>query len=141
VIRTRAVASRTTLLLVRMRFQIVSCRGPQETALLAEDCQVLGFSGAPDAAQWLPPDEADGLLDAQPAANIAPQQAGDFLRRVVEGFDPLREALDEAAALRGQVLLEAHRRVRAAARLRGVQIDVRPHLPPDVLGVYVLLPA
>ncbi len=80
------------------------------------------------------------MLDAEPAANIAPQQASDFLRRVVEGFEPLREPLNEAAEARGKELLDAHRRVRTAARVKGVRYDVRPHLPPDVLGVYVLLP-
>ncbi len=140
VIRTRAVDVRTTLLLVRFRYHIVTRRGDEEIALLAEDCQTLGFIGALQTAQWLPSEQVEPLLDAEPAANIAPQQASDFLRRVVEGFDALREPLNEAAATRGQELLDAHRRVRTAARVKGVRYDVRPHLPPDVLGVYVLLP-
>jgi len=140
VIRTRAVDMRTTLLLVRFRYHIVTQRGGEEIALLAEDCQALGFTGAPQTAQWLPPEHVETLLDAEPAANIAPQQASDFLRRVVEGFDALREPLNEAAEARGQELLDAHRRVRLAARVKGVRYDVRPHLPPDVLGIYVLLP-
>ncbi|NVM23238.1 MAG: hypothetical protein HWN68_15820 [Desulfobacterales bacterium] len=37
-------------------------------------------------------------------------------------------------------LLQAHRRVRTAARLRGLRYKVEPHLPPDVLGIYVYLP-
>ena len=48
--------------------------------------------------------------------------------------------MDAAAETRGQQLLEAHRRVRAAARMKGIQYAVQPQLPPDVLGVYVLLP-
>ena len=140
VIRTRAVEVRTTLLLVRFRYHIVTRRGDDEIALLAEDCQTLGFTGAPQAAQWLSSEQVEPLLDAEPAANIAPQQASDFLRRVVEGFDALRGPLNEAAEARGQELLDAHRRVRSAARIKGVRYDVRPHLPPDVLGVYVLLP-
>ncbi len=141
-IRTRAVDTRTTLLLVRFRFHIVTQHGDEEALpLLAEDCQVLGFTGAPAAAQWLAPDQVETLLGAQPAANIAPQQASDFVRRVVDDFEALREALNAAAETRGQELLEAHRRVRAAAHLKGVRHEVRPHLPPDVLGAYVLLPA
>lgn len=140
VIRTRAVEQRTTLLLVRLRYHILTQKGGDETALLAEDCQLLGFTGAPTAAQWLPPDQAEALLDAQPAANVTPQQASDFIQRVVDGFEHLREPLNEAAVERGQELLDAHRRVRTAARIKGVRYDVRPHLPPDVLGIYVLLP-
>jgi len=140
VIRTRAVGVRTTLLLVRFRYHIVTRRGDDEIALLAEDCQTMGFTGAPSGAKWLPPEQVEALLTAEPAANIAPQQASEFLRRVVEGFDALREPLDEAAEARGQELLDAHRRVRTAAHIKGVRYDVRPHLPPDVLGIYVLLP-
>ena len=55
-------------------------------------------------------------------------------------IDALRGPLNEAAEARGKELLAAHRRVRTAARIQGVRYDVRPHLPPDVLGLYVLLP-
>jgi superfamily II DNA or RNA helicase len=139
-IRTRAVQQRTTLLLVRLRYHILTQKGDEETALLAEDCQLLGFIGAPSNAQWLAPEQAEALLDAQPAANITPQQGSDFIQRVIDGFEHLREPLNEAAVQRGQELLDAHQRVRAATRVKGVRYDVRPHLPPDVLGIYVLLP-
>jgi hypothetical protein len=48
--------------------------------------------------------------------------------------------LESAARSRAAELLEAHRRVRSAARLRGVSQRVEPQLPPDILGVYVFLP-
>jgi hypothetical protein len=130
------------LLLARFRFHILTQRVGVygDTPLLAEDCRVLGFTGASDAAKWLAPDEAEALLDARPDANITPQQASDFVRRVVDGFDHLREALNAAAEQRGQEVLDAHRRVRAAARMTGVRYAVQPQLPPDVLGIYVLLP-
>ena len=41
---------------------------------------------------------------------------------------------------RGEDLLNAHRRVRAAAQIRGVRYRVEPQLPVDVLGVYMYLP-
>jgi len=77
---------------------------------------------------------------AEPAANIAAQQATTFLQRALDGFEALRPHLEDVARDRGADLLEAHQRVRTAARLKGMRVDVRPHLPPDVLGVYVLLP-
>lgn len=52
----------------------------------------------------------------------------DLLRRVA------------TAEARGQELLDAHRRVRIAGRIKGVKHEVRAHLPPDVLGMYALLP-
>ena len=146
VIRTQAVHQRTTLLLLRLRYHIQAqkARGGKEhldAPLLAEDTQIVGFTGAPSAAKWLTGDQAEGLLDAQPGANITPQQASAFVRQVVEGFEHLRQPLNEIATQRGQELLDAHRRVRHASRARGLRYDVRPHLPSDVLGVYVLLPA
>ena len=138
--RTDAVDTRTTLLLLRFRYHILTQRGGQETALLAEDSQVLGFTGAPNGADWLERERVEALLTARPSGNIAPAQATQFVRRVLDGFESLRPALDEIAEERGRELLEAHRRVRTASRLRGVKYDIRPQLPADVLGVYVLLP-
>jgi len=139
--RTRAVTTRTTLLLVRFRYHIVKMQNGVERPLLAEDCRLLAFTGSPQSAAWLDEAQAEALLAAQPDGNITPEQATDFVTRVVDGFEALRPHLDEAAEQRGEELLEAHRRVRSATRARGVRHRVEPHLPPDVLGIYVFLPA
>jgi hypothetical protein len=55
-----------------------------------------------------------------------------------------RKLIDAAQDLRFPVLdelLDAHRRVRTAAATKGVRYRVEPQLPPDVLGIYVYLPA
>ena len=52
----------------------------------------------------------------------------------------IEELAKVIAAERGAALLDAHQRVRAATRQTGVSYRVEPQLPPDVLGVYVLLP-
>src|SRR5574337_1291660 len=70
-----------------------------------------------------------------------PEQATDFLRKVVEGFEYLRSPLDEAARQHSMELLDAHTLVRDAARLKGVRYRVEPQLPPDALGLYIYLPA
>lgn len=137
---TRVVTTRTTLLLLRLRHHLVTFRRGQENQLLAEECIVVGFQGAPAAAVWLPPTAAEALLAAEPTRNILPQQAANFIRQVVEGIDQLRTAIDQFAVERAQELLDDHRRVRLAARITGVRHDVRPQLPVDVLGIYVLLP-
>jgi len=139
-IRTRAVERTTTLLLLRFRYHILTRRGEQEVPLLAEACKIVGYAGRPDAPEWLPDGEAEALLQAQPDANIAPQQAAQFIRRVLDGMAHLGAPLTDIAERQGQELLEAHRRVRAAARMTGISYSVRPQLPPDTLGVYVLLP-
>ena len=44
------------------------------------------------------------------------------------------------ARSRGEQLLDAHKRVRQAARLKGVAQQVIPKMPPDVLSIHVYLP-
>jgi hypothetical protein len=89
-IRTKAVAKRTTLLLLRLRFHILRTVGSATSELLAEECCIVGFEGA---------------------------------------------------AERAKSLLAVHRQLRDESRIKALKYDVRPQLPADVLGVYVLLPA
>lgn len=140
VIRTRSVGRRTTAMLVRFRYHIITKRGDVEQPLLAEDCRLLAFTGSPQNAEWLPDDEAEALLQAKPEANIQPEQASQFLSRVIDDFELLHPHLEEAARQHGEALLDAHRRVRTAAGMRGVRYRVEPQLPPDVLGIYIYLP-
>lgn len=139
--RTGAVTKRTTLLLTRMRFHIHQrVRGGVERALLAEDCALMAFRGAPGAAQWLDEDEAEALLQAPVADNLTPDQVENFVSGIVDNFAALRPALEAAAQARAQVLLESHRRVRDAARSGGsVRVEAQPE--PDVLGIWVYLPS
>lgn len=139
-IRTTAVTTRTTLLLLRLRHHIVAVRRGGQEPLLAEECITTGFRSAPDAAEWLADDAVETLLDALPAGNLSPQQASNFVRQVADDFDHLRPHLDSLASVRADVLLKAHTRVRQASHATGVRYRVEPHLPVDVLGIYVLLP-
>ena len=108
--------------------------------LLAEDSQVLAFAGSPQSADWLSKEKAEALLEAIPDANIAPELQRDALQRILDGVPALMPHLESAARSRAAELLEAHRRVRSAARLRGVSQKVEPQLPPDILGIYIFLP-
>jgi len=141
VIYSDKVARRTTLLLLRYRYHIVVKDGETERQLLAEDSNVVGFEGAPAEAAWVGKDRVSELLDAEPKRNIDRERASHFVQRVVDGITDLRPGLERFATERGQRLLDAHRRVRSAARWTGVKQDIRPELPPDVLGIYVYLPA
>lgn len=140
VIRTSAVQIRTTVLLLRMRYHIVTQQGGEQGALLAEDSQLIAFQGSPQNPVWLDSEQAEKLLLVKPDGNVQPDTARNFLDKVLEGFEYLEPHINEIAEMRGEELLEAHRRVRSAARLRGVSQRVEAHLPPDILGVYVYLP-
>jgi superfamily II DNA or RNA helicase len=140
VIRTSKVQRRTTLLLVRFRFHIITGKGDDQTALLAEDCQIVAFAGSPQNAEWVSDEQAIALLEAEPEANVPQEQAVDFVRKVVDGIQSISPQLSEFAKKRGEALLQAHRRVRQASRHQTVSQRVEPKLPPDVLGIFVFLP-
>jgi superfamily II DNA or RNA helicase len=141
VMRTSAVARRTTLLLVRFRFHLTLPSRDGERPLVAEDAAVLGFRGSPERPQWLDDAEVAALLAAQPSGNVAPDQARDFLERAVDAVPLLGGELSAQADELAVRLREAHLRVRESVGQR-----VRRHLsvtaqkPADVLGVYVYLP-
>jgi superfamily II DNA or RNA helicase len=140
-IRTRAVDRRTTALLIRFRFDVITRRDGEERRLLAEECRLVAFVGAPEQAEWLDDAAAQALLDAEPDANVTPEQAREFVRRIVDGYTVIAPQLDQVAAERAEELLKSHLRVREGARMTGIQYEVKPQLPPDVLGIYVFLPA
>lgn len=138
--RTEAVADRTVLLVARQRYHLVRTEAGADHPLLAEDAGVLGFTGPLDAPAWLAADEVAALLEAQPGGNVSPEAARDFVGEVLAAAPAWRPEVDADARRRAGELLDAHRRVRHAARQRGVRHRVEPQLPADVLGVFVLLP-
>jgi superfamily II DNA or RNA helicase len=140
VTRTTQVDRRTTALLVRFRYHIVAKREEEEIPLLAEDCRLMAFAGTPQKPEWLDEENVESLLTLRPGGNIQPEQARDFASRVTEDFAAITPYLEKEAYRRGDDLLNAHRRVRRAARLRNVQHTVVPQLPADVLGIYIYLP-
>lgn len=83
------------------------------------------------AAEFAAPDPSDAELDL----------AADDLTRVIGRLPQLRPHLAGEAQARAERLRTAHARVRDAGRQAGsTRIDVEPHLPVDVLGLYVYLP-
>lgn len=130
VVYTKSVQRRTTVLLVRYRYHIITKYGDEEKTLLAEDCRLLAFAGSPTNAEWLDQQQAETLLLAKPDRNITPEQASDFVRKITDNFDQLQSCLNEKAKSYGQELLDAHQRVRKAAQARGVSYRVQPKLPP-----------
>src|SRR5207248_6381483 len=89
VIRTDLVETRTTLLLLRFRYHIITqqARDGDGRALLAEDCQVAAFQGAPHNARWLGGDIAHQLLQFKPEANVPPDFAAAFIERVLGNYE------------------------------------------------------
>jgi hypothetical protein len=140
VIRTSAVHRRTTLLLLRLRFQIITTRDGVDQPLLAEDCQLVGFTGPAEKPEWCIPELTSSLLAAEPDANVNPDSARDSIQQVLNAYPLIEPHLYALAERRGRELLESHLRVHQATRAKGIQTRVEPKLPPDILGIYVYLP-
>ncbi|MFB6285286.1 MAG: helicase-related protein [Candidatus Bipolaricaulia bacterium] len=139
VIRTEAVAKRTTLWVLRLRYLLEEKRDEPTTPMLAEEVVVRGVRGRPGNLEWLDEDETlDLLAEATPAANVSPQERSDFLQEAIDGHSDLEDDFRDLLKERAKRLEEAHRRVRKYSREERVKAD--PQEPPDVLGVYVLLP-
>lgn len=140
VIRTRAVTTRTTLLVARYRFHLTLPSRTGTRQLVAEDARLLAFQGAPAAARWLPTEDALALLEVTADANTDPSFGERTMERVLGDLpavhDHLRAYGEELAA----ELLAAHRRVRSASGeiVRGLTVTVQDRA--DILGAYVYLP-
>jgi len=141
VIRTGAVSTRTTVLLLRLRYHIITRRGDAAWPLLAEDLQTVAFEGRVSQARWLEPGPAETLLTAVPAGNMHTVEAQREIQKIVDGFAELQPEIDRLLEARGHELLTAHRRVRDAARQKGLTYHIEPQRPADVLGIFVLLPS
>lgn len=140
VVRTKAVETRTTLLLVRYRFHLMLPSRAGERELVAEDARVLAFEGTPGAAQWLTTERARALLDAQADENTAPAFGERTIARILGELGELDSQLNDYGDELAAELMESHRRVRSASGeiVRGLRVTAQK--PADVLGVYAYLP-
>ncbi|MDZ8069449.1 MAG: hypothetical protein RMY64_28185 [Nostoc sp. DedQUE08] len=133
---TDTVTKRTTLLLLRLRHLLNS---PKHQSLLAEECAVVGFTGPPSNPIWLIPEDAKSLLEQANPVGDAPlgikqAEIEELLSKITE----IESDLELFARERSHSLSQSHRRVRSITQ-EG-QIQVKPQLPMDILGVYILQP-
>ncbi len=128
------------LALLRLRYRLTTRRSKEE--LFAEEVLTAGFKKLGDKVEWLPPngkETLDLLEQIEPIGSIAQQER---IQRIAVALDELKgfqKELEAIANQRAQELEEAHARLREYTG--GGRIKAVPHLPPDVMGVYVLLPA
>lgn len=138
--RTGEVQTRTTLLLVRFRFQLdlPSTDGVQQR--VAEDARVLAFEGSPQQAIWLPDDQAEALLAVEPTGNVVEGIARDAMHKALDGLGALTPHLETVAAEHADRLLGAHRRARASAGAVRRGLAVTAQSPVDILSIQLFLP-
>ncbi|MEZ4644859.1 MAG: SNF2-related protein [Chloroflexota bacterium] len=139
VIRSRQVATKTTILLFRCRNVIERQRGAQQ--IVAEEMILWGWRGTPQQKEILEHDEAKALLSAARAASdLSPQARASFLANELKLLGSFGAEFDQVAEQQSQRLVEAHERFSTLVDgSRRFQV-VYPVLPMDLLGVYILLP-
>lgn len=135
--RTRAVNAMTTLLLLRLRFQLVTS-GRTNRMLLAEEAIGIAFEGLANAA-YLEGSEALELLEAEASSNIDPETRSRHIENALGRINGYRTAIDALADDRAAALSDDHLRLTEAAG-GGATVKVTPVLPADIIGLYVLLP-
>jgi superfamily II DNA or RNA helicase len=136
---TSAVNTMTTVALLRLRY-ILIIHGRSERMLLAEEAATLAWEAGPDKTTLA--DEAVRILLEQSAsADLAQVARQRLIAKAIEQTPAMLDGPIAAYARdRAQVLAEDHGRVRAAAA-GSARVSVEPVLPPDVIGLYVLVPA
>jgi hypothetical protein len=135
--RTRTVSQMTALLLLRLRFKLVTS-GRSASLMLAEEATGLAFGGTRTEAirEGL---DALTLLETEAAGNIADRVRQTRLEQAIARLPGYEDAIRIFADARGKALSTDHLRLTDAAR-GGATVVVTPVLPADVIGLYVLLP-
>jgi Helicase conserved C-terminal domain len=135
---TIAVQSVTTILLLRLRFKL-TVHGRRERLLLVEEAGALAFAG-PTGDTNANGEAALALLGHPATGDLAPPARRRILNQARERVaSTFSGAITAYARQRATELAQDHARVRAAGA--GVaRVSVEPVLPPDTIGLYVLLP-
>ena len=136
-IATRAVTLRCMILVLRLRFLLTE-RGSPPT--FAEEVLVRGLRREPGQGLIaLSDEEAFNLLRARADGNLALTDRSRHLEWALAQLELDRVWQERVAGERTRALKAAHERLRG--QIGGNRLKVEPHLPPDILGALVLVPA
>ncbi len=134
---TSAVKKRTLLLLMRLRMKLV-VQGRTPRLLLAEEASLVAIADARIATSG---SEARALLETLAANDLAPVARDRLIKAAQDELPALLDGpVTEFALERAEALQADHARLRAAAGPTA-RLTVEPALPPDVIGLFVLVPA
>jgi hypothetical protein len=134
---TLAVQQMTQLALLRIRFKL-TVHARKERLLLAEEAALVAMQGGKIVAAG---EAARELLNAPADADLAPSARDRFVTRAKEDLPRLLDGpLADFVKTRAEELMQDHARLRAAAGSAS-RVTVEAVLPPDVIGLFVLMPS
>lgn len=133
---TAAVPQRTLVALLRLRFKL-TVHGRRDRLLLAEEAALVALRGAAIVANG---DMVRSWLGQPAAAELAVAARDRLIGQAHQALGTMIAGpLADYARARADALIEDHGRLRAALGITRVSVD--PALPPDVIGLFTLLPA
>lgn len=135
---TPEVARRSVLWLLRLRSRLSLRRSDKRRDMLAEEALAV-VTEADEPPRLLGPQETLRLMQAEVSRNMPHKRRSREIEAALSALDNLGRQIDALVWQRADQVLADHRRVREAARARG-EYRVQPQLPPDVMGIYVLVP-
>ncbi len=134
---TSAVQQMTQLALLRIRFKL-TVHARKERLLLAEEAALVAMQGGKIVAVG---EAARELLNTPADADLAPSARDRFVTRAKEDLPRLLDGpLADFVKTRADELMQDHGRLRAAAGSAS-RVTVEAVLPPDVIGLFVLMPS
>jgi superfamily II DNA or RNA helicase len=133
---TAAVQQMTRVALLRVRFKL-TVHARKERLLLAEEAALIAIQGGRIVAVG---EAAREMLNAPAMADLAPVARDRFIARAKEDLPSLLEGpIAEFGRSRAQELMGDHARLRAASGSAS-RVTVEVVLPPDMIGLFVLMP-
>jgi hypothetical protein len=137
VFRTDAVNIQTTLIQFRVRNVIREVNKRHE--MVSEEMFLWGYEQTPDGINALDIEQCKTLLHTSSALDISSERQEIIFEKELQHFEELHPDFIEVVSNRSKELVNAH--TRFAKYIGAKQFEaVTPVLPPDILGVYVLIP-
>jgi superfamily II DNA or RNA helicase len=137
VFRTDAVNTQTTLIQFRVRNVIREVSKKHE--MVSEEMFLWGYEQTPDGIHALDIDQCKKLLHTSSALDISTERQEIIFIRELQHFEELHPDFIAVVANRSDELVNAHTRFAKYIGAKRFEA-VTPVLPPDILGVYVLIP-
>lgn len=137
-IQTDAVSARTALVMFRVRNVIKEVAANRES--VAEEMYLWGYRSVSGNMETIEYKEAKNLLiEAKALSNLPIERQTQDIQEELKRFEAMKPQFIELANQRADTLVEAHSRFKELIGGRRYE-KATPVLPPDVMGVYILMP-
>lgn len=137
-IQTDVVTDKTTLVMFRVRNVIKEVASTKES--VAEEMYLWGYHNVDGSLKTIEYKEAKELLNnANALSNLSIERQQSDIENELVNFANLKPQFLELANQRAEKLVEAHGRFKELIGGRRYE-KATPILPPDVMGVYILIP-